>query len=57
VGFAWDSADEKKLQRTFGFGRESFPGFIDLQDVAQKLGYHRFGLARIAKQVGPESLI
>ena len=31
VGFAWDSADERKLQRTFGFGRLSFPGFVDLQ--------------------------
>ena len=52
VGFAWDTADERKLQSTFGIGRESFPGFIDLQTVAEKLGYHRYGLARIAKQVG-----
>ena len=33
VGFAWDSADERKMTRTFGpgTGRTAFGAFIDLQ--------------------------
>jgi hypothetical protein len=41
LGFSWDSSDEAKMQRTFGFGRSSFASFLDLQHVASSLGYSR----------------
>ena len=31
VGFSWENSDEAKFQRTFGFGRQAFPAFLDLQ--------------------------
>ena len=31
VGFSWENSDEAKFQRTFGYGRQAFPGFLDLQ--------------------------
>ena len=41
LGFSWDSSDEGKMQRTFGFGRSSFARFLDLQHVAASRGYSR----------------
>ncbi|GAX82096.1 hypothetical protein CEUSTIGMA_g9524.t1 [Chlamydomonas eustigma] len=51
IGCGWDGGDEIKLMRSFGFGRSSFPGFVDLQEVAVALGYQRVGLGSMAKQV------
>lgn len=39
VALGWSSADERKLQRSFGVGRADFPGFVDLAEVFQDLGY------------------
>lgn len=36
---------------TFGVGQQHFGRFMDLQQVAQGLGYHGFGLARLTRQV------
>ena len=33
MGFSWDSADEAKMQQTFGAGRSLFARFLDLQQV------------------------
>ena len=51
LGFAWDSSDEKKMQRTFKQGKDMFTRFLDLQAVAEQLGYHNTGLAKLTKQV------
>ena len=51
LGFAWDSSDEKKMQKTFKRGKGIFHTFLDLQDVAERLGYHNTGLAKLTKQV------
>lgn len=51
LGFSWASADESKMQSTFGVGNKSFGSFVDLQQVAQGLGYINFGLSRLALQV------
>lgn len=41
MGWGWGarSSDERKFQRTFGFGRADFANFIDLQEVFASLGY------------------
>ena len=31
LGLGWGSADEKKMRKSFGFGRDDFARFIDLQ--------------------------
>jgi hypothetical protein len=31
LGLGWSSADEKKMRKSFGFGRNDFSRFIDLQ--------------------------
>ncbi|EFJ51774.1 hypothetical protein VOLCADRAFT_87286 [Volvox carteri f. nagariensis] len=51
LGFGWDSADELKMQGTFGIGRADFRRFLDLQEVAASLGYHGFGLSRLSQLV------
>lgn len=51
VGFSWGSSDEPKMQSTFGVGSKDFGRFMDLQQVAQGLGYCGFGLARLTKRV------
>ncbi|MEW5316383.1 MAG: hypothetical protein WDW38_007761 [Sanguina aurantia] len=51
VGFSWDGSDEAKLTRSFSIGRSLFKNFFDLQSIANELGYSRFGLARLTKQV------
>eukprot|EP00878_Enallax_costatus_P026379 GHUV01028310.1.p1 GENE.GHUV01028310.1~~GHUV01028310.1.p1 ORF type:complete len:214 (+),score=26.47 GHUV01028310.1:185-826(+) len=51
VGFSWGSSDEPKMQSTFGVGFKDFGRFMDLQLVAQGLGYCGFGLARLTKRV------
>lgn len=52
VGFSWDSADEGKMQATFGAGRHQlFSRFLDLQQVGASLGYHGLGLGAFTKQV------
>ncbi|GFR45516.1 hypothetical protein Agub_g6908 [Astrephomene gubernaculifera] len=51
LGFGWDTADEAKMAGTFGMGRARFHSFLDLQQVAADLGYHSYGLARLAEQV------
>jgi hypothetical protein len=48
LGFSWDSSDEGKMQRTFGFGRSTFARFLDLQHVAASLGYSRWAATRRA---------
>eukprot|EP00879_Flechtneria_rotunda_P029156 GHRR01031434.1.p1 GENE.GHRR01031434.1~~GHRR01031434.1.p1 ORF type:complete len:314 (+),score=95.23 GHRR01031434.1:1-942(+) len=51
VGFGWSTSDEPKMQSTFGIGAKDFGNFLDLQLVAQSLGYCGFGLARMTKHV------
>jgi hypothetical protein len=51
LGFSWAGSDEGKMRSTFGVGQKDFGRFLDLQMVAQGLGYHGFGLARLTRQV------
>jgi hypothetical protein len=51
LGFSWASADEAKMQRTFGLGAGAIPGFLDLQLVAHGLGWNGYGLARLTNAV------
>lgn len=52
LGFAWGSADEKKMQKSFGLGRQQLFGrFLDLQLVSQRLGYQQMGLSRLSETV------
>jgi ribonuclease D len=52
VGFSWASGDEKKMQSSFGVGKEIFSNFCDLQELAQVLGYgKKCGLAWLTKEV------
>lgn len=51
IAFSWESCDELKMQNTFGVGRDCFARFIDLRDVAEKLGYHGVGLATLTHRV------
>jgi hypothetical protein len=51
LGFSWAGSDEGKMRSTFGMGMTDFGRFMDLQQVAQGLGYHNFGLARLTRQV------
>lgn len=52
LGFSWAGGDEGKMRSTFGVGAKDFGRFMDLQQVAQGLGYNGFGLARLTRQVG-----
>lgn len=51
VGFAWDSADSRKMAQTFKWTRDDFGCFLDLQAVATRMGYHGCGLAALTQQV------
>jgi len=52
LGYAWGSADEKKMQKTFGMGRaDLFTNFLDLQSVSECLGYQGTGLASLTQMV------
>ena len=51
VGFSWSSSDEKKMQLSFQMGREDLGRYIDLQAVAETLGYHDKSVATLAKAV------
>ncbi|KAL3147260.1 hypothetical protein ABBQ32_002751 [Trebouxia sp. C0010 RCD-2024] len=52
LGFSWGSGDEKKMQKSFGIGREQLFGrFLDLQMVSQGLGYQQMGLTRLTETV------
>jgi len=52
VGFSWASGDEKKMQSSFGVGKDVFSNFCDLQELAQVLGYgKKCGLAWLTKEV------
>lgn len=52
LGYAWGSADEKKMQKTFGMGRaDLFTNFLDLQSVSECLGYQGLGLASLIQTV------
>jgi hypothetical protein len=51
VSFSWDSSDEMKMKSTFGVGRECFARFLDLQQVANTLGYPSIGLAALTARV------
>lgn len=52
VAFSWDSCDEKKMQSTFGFGKRDFRNFMDLQNVAARLGYpESCGLSSLCTRV------
>lgn len=33
MGLGWSASDERKMQKSFGFGRANFARFIDLQEV------------------------
>lgn len=39
VSFSWDRGDEKKMNSTFGIGKQLFRNFIDIQKAATGLGY------------------
>ena len=39
MALSWDSADESKMMRSFGFGRADFHRLIDLAHVFRSLGY------------------
>mmetsp|Transcript_965 Transcript_965/g.2008 ORF Transcript_965/g.2008 Transcript_965/m.2008 type:complete len:390 (-) Transcript_965:350-1519(-) len=52
IAFSWDSCDEKKMQSTFGFGKRDFRNFMDLQNVAARLGYpESCGLSSLCTRV------
>lgn len=51
VGFGWDGGDERQMQRSFGWGRSQFGGFLDLQSLAESLGYYQLGLWGLAAAV------
>jgi hypothetical protein len=51
VSFSWDSSDEMKFKSTFGVGRDCFARFLDLQQVANTLGYPSIGLAALTARV------
>lgn len=52
LGFAWGSSDEKKMQKSFGLGRQQlFDRFLDLQLVTQGLGYQMMGLTKLTETV------
>lgn len=52
LGFAWKSADEVKMKKTFNWGRSNFSKFVDLQDMAKDLGYgNQIGLADLTEKV------
>ena len=52
LGFSWGSADEKKMQKSFGLGRQQLFGrFLDLQLVSQGLGYQQMGLTKLTERV------
>lgn len=52
VSFSWDTGDEKKMRWTFGNGKEFFTNFIDIQNIAMKLGYpDKCGLSMLSRYV------
>ncbi len=52
LGYAWGSADEKKMQKSFGMGKaDLFTNFLDLQSVSECLGYQGLGLASLIQMV------
>jgi 3'-5' exonuclease len=51
VSFSWDSSDEMKMKSTFGVGKGCFARFLDLQQVANSLGYPSIGLAALTARV------
>lgn len=51
VSFSWDSSDEMKMKSTFGVGKDCFARFLDLQQVANSLGYPSIGLAALTARV------
>ncbi|WIA21862.1 hypothetical protein OEZ85_004238 [Tetradesmus obliquus] len=52
LGCGWASNDERKMRHTFGIGRQHFGRFLDLQKVAESLGFkRRTGLARLTEDV------
>lgn len=52
VGFSWASSDQEKMQSTFGINSSQLGNLVDLQSVAQGLGYqHSVSLAKLTKWV------
>lgn len=51
VSFSWHSGDESKMNFTFGEGKSLFSRFIDLQRVAEGMGYRSCGLAFLTQLV------
>uniref|UniRef100_A0A1D2AB40 C2H2-type domain-containing protein n=1 Tax=Auxenochlorella protothecoides TaxID=3075 RepID=A0A1D2AB40_AUXPR len=51
VGYAWDGADEKRMQCSYGLGRNLFQRYFDVQAVSESLGYHGLGLISLARRV------
>jgi len=52
LGFSWDGGDEKKFRSSFGVGKSVFSAFVDLQELAQVLGYgKKCGLAWLTREV------
>lgn len=51
VAFGWDGSDERKMQQTFGAGKQDFSAFVDLLRVNNQLGYGPNGLSSMSQQV------
>lgn len=51
IGFAWGVSDERKMQSTFGLGKAMFCHFVDLNTVAEAMGYIRCSLGRLSELV------
>lgn len=51
MGYAWDCADEQRMEHSYGCGKALFGTFFDVQRVSESLGYHGHGLASLASQV------
>eukprot|EP00199_Chlamydomonas_sp_CCMP681_P000664 CAMPEP_0119113830 /NCGR_PEP_ID=MMETSP1180-20130426/45317_1 /TAXON_ID=3052 ORGANISM="Chlamydomonas cf sp, Strain CCMP681" /NCGR_SAMPLE_ID=MMETSP1180 /ASSEMBLY_ACC=CAM_ASM_000741 /LENGTH=494 /DNA_ID=CAMNT_0007102085 /DNA_START=215 /DNA_END=1699 /DNA_ORIENTATION=- len=52
LGYGWEGSDEGKLQKSFDMGWKDFGGFLDLQVLAENLGYGKGqGLARFSTRV------
>lgn len=51
MAFGWDGSDERKMQQTFGAGKQDFSAFVDLLRLNNQLGYGPNGLSSMSRQV------
>lgn len=57
VSFSWDRGDEKKMCSTFGIGKRLFWNFVDMKQIAMRLGYpDTCGLSMLSRFVLGASL-